>query len=412
MTSDMRNLGDRHALSDLRVIEFGELVAAPFCAKLLADLGAEVIKVERPRRGDVARSYGPFQGDVPHPERSGLFLYLNTNKLGITLSPTSSKGANIFKELVAESDVLVESNPPGVMKRLGLDYPALRRINPRIVVTSITPFGQTGPYSGYRAFDLNIWHAGGLGFIWRERYLEEGTRHPLKGAGTLADFHTGVSAAIATMCAIVRRDFAGSGQHVDVSAQECIASVLGSAFATLQMTDRVVGRGADVRSVTMQPLPCKDGSVQLTGREVHQWQALVEAMGNPEWAQDDWCQSKQSRAENSDVLRLMMTEWTMALTKEEIVERVQSRRAPASMVKDMGDVMADRHLRSRDFFVEADHPEVGVVEYPSAPHKLSETPWSIRRPAPLLGEHNEEIYRDRLMYSKVQLAEIKEAEVI
>ena len=403
---------DKQALSDLRVVEFGELVAAPFCAKLLADLGAEVIKVERPHRGDVARSYGPFQGDVPHPERSGLFLYLNTNKLGVTLSPTATEGAKILKELVAEADVLVESNPPGVMKRLGLDYPSLRRINPRIVVTSITPFGQTGPYSDYRAFDLNIWHAGGLGFIWRERYLDEGTRHPLKGAGTLADFHTGISAAIATMCAIVRRDLAGGGQHVDVSAQECIVSLLGSAFATLQMTDRVVGGGADVRSAMMQPLPCKDGSVQLTGREEHQWQALVDAMGNPEWAQDDWCQSRQSRAENADVLRLMMAEWTMAHTQEEIVESVQSRRAPASMVKDMGDVMADRHLRSRDFFVTADHPEVGVVEYASAPHKLSETPWSIRRPAPLLGEHNQEIYSDRLNYSKEQLAELSAAGVI
>lgn len=402
----------KRALSDLRVVEFGEMVAAPFCAKLLADLGAEVVKVERPQRGDVARSYGPFKDDVPHPERSGLFLYLNTNKLGVTLSPTDTEGANIFKELVAESDVLVESNPPGVMKRLGLDYPALRQINPRIVVTSITPFGQTGPYSGYRAFDFNIWHAGGLGFLWRERYLDEGTRRPLKGAGTLADFHTGVSAAIATMGAIVRRDLADEGQHVDVSGQECVASVLGSAYATLQMTGRVVGRGADVRSVTMQPLPCKDGSVQLTGREEHQWQALVDAMGNPEWAQDDWCKSKQSRAENSDVLRLMMLEWTMALTREEIVERVQRKRAPASMVMDMGDVMADRHLRARDFFAAADHPEVGVVEYPSAAHKLTETPWSIERTAPLLGEHNEEIYSGRLKRSKGQLAKLTEAGII
>ena len=403
---------DKHALSDLRVIEFGELVAAPFCAKLLADLGAEVIKAERPQRGDVARSYGPFQGDIPHSERSGLFLYLNTNKLGITLSLASSEGTKILKELVAESDVLVESNPPGVMKQLGLDYDSLRQINPQIVVTSITPFGQTGPYSGYRAFDLNTWHAGGLGYIWRERYLEDGPGPPLKGAGTLADFHTGVSAAIATMCAIVRRDLTGKGQHIDVSAQECIASVLGSAFATLQMTGHVPGRGTDVRSAMMQPLPCKDGSVQLTGREEAQWQALMDAMGNPEWAKDDWCQSRQSRAENADVLRLLMTEWTMAHTKDEIVEGVQGRRSPASMVKDMGDVVTDKHLRSRDFFVSADHPEAGVVEYPSAPHKLSETPWSIRRPAPLLGEHNEEIYSNRLKYSSEQLVEFREAGII
>ncbi len=135
-------------------------------------------------------------------------------------------------------------------------------------------------------------------------------------------------------------------------------------------------------------------------------------MGNPEWAEEDWCQTRQSRAENADVLRLLMAEWTLAHTKDEIVESIQSRRAPASMVKDMGDVVNDRHLRSRDFFVAADHPETGVVEYPSAPHKLSETPWSIRRPAPLLGEHNEEIYSDRLKYSREQLVEFREAGVI
>ncbi len=402
----------KSALSDLRVVEFGEMVAAPFCAKLLADLGAEVTKIERPERGDVARTYGPFKDDVPHPERSGLFLYLNTNKRGVTLSPTSPEGAAIFKDLVADADVLVESNPPGVMKRLGLDYPCLRQINPRIVVTSITPFGQAGPYSDYRAFNLNIWHAGGLGYIWRERYLEDGPGPPLKAAGTLADYHTGVAAAIATMCAIARRDFSGTGQHVDVSAQETIASCIGAAFANLQITGQIAGRATDTRSATMQLLPCKDGSVQLTGREEYQWEAMVDAMGNPEWAKEDWCQTKQSRAENADVLRLLMTEWTMKHTKQEIVELAQDRRSPASMMADMSDVMADKHLRSRDFFVAADHPEVGVAEYPSASYSFSETPWSLRRTAPLLGEHNQEIYSDRLNYSEERLAELGEAGVI
>ncbi len=403
---------NKYALSDLRVVEFGEMVAAPFCAKLLADLGAEVIKVERPERGDVARRYGPFKGDAPHPERSGLFLYLNTNKLGVTLSPAADHGADILKQILAESDVLVESNSPGVMKRLGLDYASLNRINPRLVVTSITPFGQTGPYSEYRAFDLNVWHAGGLGFIWRERYQDEGTPAPLKGAGTLADFHTGVSGAIATMCAIVRRDFSGKGQHVDVSGQECMASIAGTALATFDMLGQVAGRGADVRSVMMQPLPCKDGSVQLTGREEPQWQALMDAMGNPEWSDEDWCKDRQSRAENADVLRLMMIEWTMAHTKREIVDAVQSHRAPASMVHDPADVLADRNLRARNFFAAVEHPEVGVAEYPSAAYIFSETPWSIRRAAPLLGQHNKEVYSGRLNYSEDQLAEFAEAGVI
>ncbi|MDP6665338.1 MAG: CoA transferase [SAR202 cluster bacterium] len=402
----------KQALSDLRIIEFGEMVAAPFCAKLLADLGAEVIKVERPERGDVARRYGPFKDGAPHPERSGFFAYLNTNKLGVTMSPAKSGGAEIFKKLVADADVLVESCPPGVMSRLGLDYASLKRINPRLVVTSITPFGQTGPYSGYRAFDLNVWHAGGIGYIWRERFLEEGPGPPLKGAGTIADFHTAASAAIATICAIFSRNSTRKGQHIDVSAQECVASCIGAAFANYQITGRVVGRATDTRSAMMQLLPCKDGSVQLTGREEFQWQALMDAMGNPEWSKDDWCQTKQGRADNADVLRLMMMEWTMAHTKDEIVKLAQNNRAPASKMADMRDVMADEHLRSRDFFVEADHPQVGVAEYPSAAYTFSETPWSIRKTAPLLGEHNEDIFSGRLKYTAKQLAELTEAGVI
>src|SRR3989304_3206254 len=145
---------DDRALSGLKVVEYARFISGPFCAKLLADLGAEVIKVEEPGTGDEARRRGPFLNDVPHPERSGLFLYLNTNKLGITLDVGNPKGAGIFRQLVAEADILVENNPPARMKELGLDYEALREINPRLIVTSITPFGQTGPYRDYKSTNL------------------------------------------------------------------------------------------------------------------------------------------------------------------------------------------------------------------------------------------------------------------
>ncbi len=402
----------KHALADLQIIEFGEMVAAPFCTKLMGDLGAEIIKIERPERGDVARTYGPFKDEKPHRERSGFFAYLNTNKLGITLSPAKPEGAEILRSLVADADVLVESNPPGVISRLGLDFSSLHQINSRLIVTSITPFGQTGPYSGYKAFDLNIWHAGVLGYVWRERFLEEGLGPPLKGAGNIADFHTAASAAVATMCAVVSRNITGVGQHIDVSAQECVASCVSAAFANYQITGRIMGQATDMRSATMQLIPCKDGSVQLTGREEYQWQSLVDAMGNPDWANDDWCQTKQGRADNADVLRMLMMEWTMAHTKDEIVELVQNERAPASMMADMRDVLYDRHLRSRGFFVEADHPELGPAEYPSAAYKFTETPWSLEHTAPLLGQHNEQVYAERLGYSKKKLADLTATGVI
>ena len=156
---------DREALSGLKVLEYGEFICAPYCGKLLADLGAEVIKVEPPGLGDKARHWGPFPQDLPHPEKSGLFLYLNTNKLGVTLNLESAAGIKIFTELVKQVDVLVENNPPKEMEWLGLDYESLHQINPRLVVTSITPFGQTGPYHDYKGCDLISFHMSGEAYV-------------------------------------------------------------------------------------------------------------------------------------------------------------------------------------------------------------------------------------------------------
>ncbi|MBE0481506.1 MAG: CoA transferase, partial [Dehalococcoidia bacterium] len=150
------------ALAGLKVVEFGEFIAAPYCTKLMADLGAEVIKIERPSFGDESRKFGPFPGDDPHPERSGLFLYLNANKLGVTLDLHSATGQDILKQLLKDADILVESNFPGEMKELGLDYASLREVNPRLIVTSITPYGQTGPYRDYKGYAINTAALGGM----------------------------------------------------------------------------------------------------------------------------------------------------------------------------------------------------------------------------------------------------------
>ena len=149
------------ALQGVRLLEYGQLVSAPYCAKLLADLGAECIKIEEPPVGDPARRRGPFPDDIPHPEKSGLFLYVNTNKLGVTLDPRTPTGRLIFQRLAQEADVLIEDRPPGEMERLGLGYAALSALNPALIVTSITPFGQTGPYKDYKTYHLNLYHASG-----------------------------------------------------------------------------------------------------------------------------------------------------------------------------------------------------------------------------------------------------------
>ncbi|MEE9515645.1 MAG: CoA transferase, partial [Candidatus Adiutricales bacterium] len=176
------------ALSDLKVVEFGNMVSAPFCAKMLASLGAEVIKVEKPVMGDDARRRGPFLKDKPHLEGSGLFLYLNTDKLGISLNLETSAGRLIFEDLIREADILVENNLPQEMRRLGLDYKTLKGLNPRLIMTSITPFGQTGPYSEYKGSDLTAFHAGGLGAITPRPGAGLPDEGPLRMKGHFADF--------------------------------------------------------------------------------------------------------------------------------------------------------------------------------------------------------------------------------
>jgi len=191
------------ALSGTRVLEYAQFVSGPYCAKLMADLGAEVIKIEPPQ-GDIARKWGPFPGDVPHPERSGLFLYNNTNKYDVTLDLVSTEDKEIFKKLIEDTDVFIEDTPPGAMGKLCLDFGELRKINPRLVMASITPFGQTGPYKDYKAYYLNVSHGSGLGYTCPQfpddpSILE---REPLREGGLIAEYDCGICAAVATLSAL------------------------------------------------------------------------------------------------------------------------------------------------------------------------------------------------------------------
>src|SRR5581483_1538589 len=220
------------ALNNLKVVELSERVAGPFCTKVMADLGAEVIKLETPGTGDVARGHGPFPGDTPHPEKSGRFLYLNTNKLGVTLNLRAPAGRELFRQLVKDADVVVETQPPGFLDTLGLGYHNLHEWYPRLIVTSITPFGQTGPYSTYKAYNLNCFHMGVVGYETPFNYVTDPEREPpLKTGGEQADLLTGWTAATATMCAVFHRDLTGEGQHVDIAEVEAVAHMVRPNFA-------------------------------------------------------------------------------------------------------------------------------------------------------------------------------------
>ncbi len=399
-------------LDGVKVVECCNFVAGPYCTKLLADLGAEVIKIESPGVGDEARRRAPFLHDIPHPDLSGLFLYLNTNKLGVTLNLNSATGKDIFKRLIASASILVEDQPPGEMKEMGLGYDALKEINPRLIMTSITPFGQTGPYRDYKAYYLNTFNGGGQGYLIRSRDTEQ-QPGPVKPGGYLGEYDAGLSASVATLGALYWQGISGLGQWVDISKQETIVAlekIVLSLYPNERVSQPSPSRGSSRGLVGL--MRCQDGYVVLVMPEEHQWTSLVELMGNPEWAKDERFKDQFYRNEHSEEIGPRISEWMMAHTKEEIFRRGQALGVPIGTVKTAEDIINSEQLKERGFFKEVNHPVAGKIKYPGVPYIFSKTPGRLERPAPLLGEHNELIYCQRLGYTREDLKKMTKSRLI
>jgi crotonobetainyl-CoA:carnitine CoA-transferase CaiB-like acyl-CoA transferase len=377
------------ALQGIRVVECGGMVAAAYAAKLLADLGADVIKVEPPD-GDRARRRGPFPGGKPDPEKSGLFLYLNANKRGVTLDLSSRQGRAALMRLVGSADLLIHNFAPPEMDALGFDYQAFAQANPKLVMTSITPFGLCGPRRNEAASDLTLWNAGGIANL-------NGGGHdapdlpPLKAFGQQSEFQGGLNGAIASLAALFARLRGGGGQHVSISIQESLAAILELTFEYWPYMGLVASRLGRKPIHPLDFFECRDGWIFVCCVEEHQWKALVDLMGNPEWAAIELFDTRLSRAENWDALKPMMQEWVAEQSVQELYRLGQARRIPLAPVSSMGDLFASEHLRARGFFAVIDHPAAGRLQYPGAPYKLSASPWELRTPAPTLGQHNAEV---------------------
>ncbi|MDP2954477.1 MAG: CoA transferase [Chloroflexota bacterium] len=403
------------ALDGVRVVECGRWVSGPFCAKLLADLGAEVIKVEEPVEGDPSRRHGPFPQDVPHPEKSGLFLYLNTNKLGITLDLATPAGKALLHRLAAEADILIEDCPPQEAEKLGLDWESLRRVNPRLVVIAITPFGLTGPYRDYKAYHLNSFHASGQGYIlpWGSPNLE---REPVKGGGLVGDYDTGVNAALATLAAFYWAMATGEGQLVDISQQESLMALerieMGRYPNDGVNPSRLAEAGYAGGRMVGGVMACRDGYVVLTPAQERQWRALVELMGNPEWASGEKARDEFARSRNAAELNRLIAAWMADKPKDWVYHCGQALGCPIGTVNSAEDLLHSQQLAARGFFVDIDHPKAGKLKYPSAPYRFSKTPWAAARPAPLLGQHNQEVYGGRLGHSDLELKKMREGGII
>lgn len=393
------------ALSGIRVVDFGQMVSAPFCARLFSDFGADVIKVELPD-GDAARHVGPFFEDIPHLEKSGLFFINNTNKRGVTCNVQTEAGRALFLRLLEQADVLIENNLPKQMRDWGLDYSTLAEVNPQLVVISITPFGQTGPYSGWNAYDLNAYHLSGAS----SRYCGRPGEMPLEHGTFAADYFGAVSAAAWGLAAVYGRDLVGGGQQLDVSCAEAIAAAFVGGqniggYAQDGKFDKRTGVGMP-QGAPATIVPCKDGHVWMLALELGQWQGLKKVMGNPEWADIELFDSMLSRAQNADMIYPFIEEWTMQHTKMEIMERCQEAGCPITAVFTIDEAAQQAHLRARDFFVEMEHPELGKIRNLGAPFKLPASPGGPKTPAPLLGQQNEQVYGEWLGLSVHEIAEL------
>ena len=399
----MEEHSEAQPLSDLRVIDLTHGIAGPYCTKLLADFGADVIKVEKPGSGDYCRRLGPFPQDVSHPEKSGLFLHLNTNKRGITLDLKAERGVEVLKELVTGADILVESFRPGVMEMLGLDYVTLKGINPDLVMTSISNFGQTGPYRAYRASDLVLY---GMGGRMHTSGLPE--RYPVQSGGNHVQYQAGNNAALATLFAWYDRAHqGGGGQHVDVSILETqMGSINMRMGALLQYQyngERSRRTSGPRQGYPFGYYPCKDGYVNVGGGGIR-WPRTVKALDMPELLDDprfappDGQLSVEGKEEFE---RTIWLPWLMERTSLEVMEECQRCEVFAVAVTAMNQVVdGNPQLDARGYFVEVDHPVAGRFRYPGAPISNSNGWWSIRRPAPLLGQHNREVLQGELEYSE------------
>ncbi len=401
----------QQALTDLTVLDLTHYVAGPYCTKLLADYGAKVIKIEKPGGGDGARRLGPFHGDDPHPEKSGLFLHLNTNKKGITLNLKTATGPRIFGELLKDADILVENFSPGVMPGLGLDYETLDSASPGLVMTSISNFGQTGPYRDYVATEL-------VSFAMGVHMYNEGEpdREPLRFPGYKSQYLAGTHAAAVTMGAYFGSKATGVGQHVDVSIMECMvappegaAVLMGYAFSGTQ-----TGRQGSRREGAFPwgVYPCQDGYIFVYGIVPFFWPRIAAWMGMPELVEDERFATPEIKREHHSDFDALFLPWLLEHTRDELFHSAQAQRLPVTPVYAIDEVLKDAQFNARNFFQEIDHPVIGSTTYPGLPFKLPETPTMPQEPAPLLGEHNYEVYCERLGYSRQDLVRLREMNII
>ena len=398
-------------LSDIKVLELAHSLSGAFCAKLLADQGANTVKVEPPGWGDPARREPPFINGIPDPDSSTIFLAFNTNKRGITLDIEQLQGRELLLRLVADADVLIESYPPGHLESLDLGYQVLRETNAKLVVSSITYFGQTGPYRDYQGGDLVVQALGGF----LNAVTGSADRPPMGTTLEQMEITAARNGAIAIMAALLQRRQSGEGQQIDLSTMEAAVSTPSGLIQPYSFTGRSPKRGgSDGNVMDGMHLPTKDGEVTLTtagtgGRPMEAWSEFLEEprLLDPKFA------TRPSRLENWEELHILVAPKLALWNNLDLMHETMARGLVIGLVQNPQQVVDSPHLAERGYFVEIDHPEAGSLKYPSPGFLMDEeNPMEGSKAAPTLGEHNSEILGGELGLSAEELGQLRASQII
>jgi formyl-CoA transferase len=395
----------RSALSGLRVLDLTRVLAGPFCTMMLADLGAQVIKVERPGRGDDTRHFAPFVNG-----ESAYYMNLNRNKLGVTLDLASDEGRALFLELVKSADVLVENFRPGTMDKLGLGYATLREANPRLIYAAVSGFGNTGPYRLRPGYDIIAQAMGGLmsttGWPGGE---------PTRSGTAMADVLAGLSVTIGILAALNHRNETGVGQMVDVALTDSVVASL-EIITQIYLADGRVPERIGNRYESCYPydsFAARDGSVVIAAANDKLWRLVCRTIEQPQLADDERFDTNAKRVQRHAEIKPLIEAWTSTREIDHIVERMLAAGVPASPINTIDRLVKDPHVaQAREMFVDVTHPKAGNTTLTGSHIKLSNTPARIRTPAPLLGEHNEAVLTEVLGLSTQRVAQLRRAGVV
>ncbi len=395
-------------LNGIRVIEYADFVSGPYTGRQLAELGADVIKVEPPSVGDSARRTGPFAHDIPALDNSLLFNYHNGNKRGITLDVGCATGRELLLRLLESAEVFIYGGPAPQIDEFGLGYEQLKAVNPRLIATYVTPFGLTGPYRNYKSNEVISAHLSSLAFD-TPGGVTDPDKQPIKLGGRHGLMIAGLHGAMATMHALFARESDGLGQEVDVSELEPVASFQFGSITRFAFTKETNQRGGG-QAGTMYP--ALDGTVSINPMQDHMWQAMLQLMGNPAWGSDPKFATRAQRTANRDEMHEKVAEWTLGYRKEEIYLKMQGARVPAFPTNTIPDVLASPHMQAREFFEPIPLPSGEQALATGPRYKFTQGFPGITRPAPKLGEHTVQVLRDELGLTSDELVALFEVGVI